>query len=256
MKNVAIVTGASGGLGKEFVKLILEMPEIDEIWAMARSRDKLAALAAELGDKVKPYPADLSSIDAIKSFGEQMLSEDINVSILVNNAGYAKFGSYGDIDVDETVNMIDLNVNGVVAMALVCLPYMNKGAQMINIASQASFQPLPYLNVYAATKAFVRNYSRALNLELRDRGICVTAVCPGWIETPFFDRGLIGAEKTAKNFANMSQPKDVAKKAMRDAMRGKDISVYSLYVKFCHAVAKLLPQSAMMRFWLLQQRLK
>lgn len=255
MKNIAIVTGASGGLGKEFVKLILAMPEVDEIWAMARSRDKLEALAEELGEKVKPYPMDLSDVEAIKSFGESLESQDVSISFLINNAGFAKFCAYDDISLDESINMINLNVSGVVAMGLVCIPYMPKGSHMLNVASQASFQPLPYQNVYSSTKAFVRNYSRALNVELRDKGITVTAVCPGWIKTPLFDRGLIGAEKAASNFSNMSSPDDVARKAMKDALRGKDMSVYSFYVKLCHLVAKLLPQKLMIKIWLKQQKL-
>ena len=255
MKNIAIVTGASGGLGREFVRLILEKPEIDEVWAMARSRDKLEALASEFGDKVKVYPMDLSDVEAIKDFGESLKEADVKISFLVNNAGFAKFCAYNDISLDESINMINLNVSGVVAMGLVCIPYMPKGSHMINIASQASFQPLPYQNVYSSTKAFVRNYSRALNVELREKGIIVTAVCPGWIKTPLFDRGLIGAEKAASNFSNMSEPKDVAEQAMRDALRGKDMSVYSFYVKLCHLVAKILPQKLMIKIWLSQQKL-
>ena len=255
MKNIAIVTGASGGLGREFVRLILEMPEVDEVWAMARSLDKLEALASEFGDRVKPYPMDLSDVEAIKAFGESLKEADVKISFLVNNAGFAKFCAYDDISLDESINMINLNVSGVVAMGLVCIPYMPKGSHMINIASQASCQPLPYQNVYSSTKAFVRNYSRALNVELREKGIIVTAVCPGWIKTPLFDRGLIGAKKAASNFSNMSEPKDVAEKAMRDALRGKDMSVYSFYVKLCHLVAKILPQKLMIKIWLGQQKL-
>ncbi len=256
MKNIAIVTGASGGLGREFVKQILEMGKVDEIIAMARSKDKLDALAEEFGDKVKSYPIDLSDVEAIKKFGEHLAEEKPSVSMLVNNAGFAKFCDYDDISLDESINMINLNVSGVVAMGLVCIPFMPKGAHIINIASQASFQPLPYQNIYSSTKSFVRNYSRALNVELREKGIKVTAVCPGWIKTPLFDRGLIGAKKAASNFSNMSLPDAVAKKALKDALAGKDMSVYSFYVKLCHLVAKILPQKMMMKVWLKQQKLK
>ena len=255
MKNIAIVTGASGGLGREFVKQILETQKVDEVIAIARNKEKLDMLSSEFGDKVKPYPMDLSNVESIKAFGEYLKGEEVKISLLVNNAGFAKFCSYDDITLDESINMINLNISGVVAMGLVCIPYIPEGGHIINIASQASFQPLPYQNIYSSTKSFVRNYSRALNVELREKKICVTAVCPGWIKTPLFDRGLIGAKKAASNFSNMSMPEDVARKALHDAMRGKDMSVYSFYVKLCHAVAKILPQRMMIKIWLKQQKL-
>lgn len=255
MKDIAIVTGASSGIGREFVKLLLGRKEVDEIWIIARNADRLQAMVAEFGDKLKPVPMDLSDIEQIKSLSSTLKSADANISFLINSAGFGKFGSYSDIGIDESVNMIDLNISGLVAMGLVCLPFMRRGARIINIASQASFQPLPYLNVYSATKAFVRNYSRALNVELKERRITVTAVCPGWMDTAFIDRGKTDATKTVSRFVNMTTPDVVAAKALRDAMRGKDISTYSLYVKFNRLVAKLLPQRVMMKIWLRQQKL-
>ncbi|MDO4501309.1 MAG: SDR family NAD(P)-dependent oxidoreductase, partial [Erysipelotrichaceae bacterium] len=166
----------------------------------------------------------------------------------------AKFCSYDDLSVDESINMIDLNISGVVAMGLVCIPHMEKGSHIINIASQASFQPLPYQNIYSSTKAFVRNYTRALNVELKDKGVTAIAVCPGWMKTGLFDRGLIGAKKATKNFIGMVTPDVVAKKALSDADKGKDMSVYGLYVKMCHLMAKFLPQKIMMKIWLMQQK--
>lgn len=254
-KRIAIVTGASSGLGREFVKLLAARDGISEIWAVARSKDKLQALAGEFGPKVRTFSIDLSVPANIEAFAqEQLAGAGVSVAYLVNSAGYAKLCSYADISIGQSVNMVDLNVNGVVAMCLACLPHMERGARILNIASQASFQPLPYMNIYSATKAFVRNYSRALNVEVRERGITVTAVCPGWMDTPFFDRGIIGAAKAPTRFLGMTTPEKVAARALRDADRGRDISVYSLYVKLCHLAAKLLPQRAMMRLWLRQQR--
>ncbi|ODM24831.1 SDR family NAD(P)-dependent oxidoreductase [Acetivibrio mesophilus] len=254
-KNVAIITGASSGLGKEFVNLILNDDEIDEIWAIARDEKKLQALLEEGGKKIKPFSIDLSIIDEIKKFEEEIKKQDIVIKILINNAGFAKFCSYDDLSIDESINMVDLNVSGVVAMGLVCIPYMERGSHILNISSQASFQPLPYQNIYSSTKAFVRNYSRALNVELKDRGISVTAVCPGWMKTALFDRAAIGAEKATNNFSGMVTPDKVAKKALKDAKKNKDISVYGIYVKFCHLMAKLLPQKMMMKVWLMQQKI-
>ena len=255
MKNIAIVTGASSGIGREFVKLLLGRGELDEIWIIARSAERLQSMVTEFGDKLKPVPMDMSDIEQIKTLSDRLKNPEVNICFLVNSAGFGKFGSYSDVGIDESVNMVDLNISGLVAMGLVCLPFMSKGGRIINIASQASFQPLPYLNVYSATKAFVRNYSRALNVELKDRGITVTAVCPGWMDTAFIDRGKTNATKTVSRFVNMTTPNVVAAKALRDSLRGRDISTYSLYVKFNRLIAKFLPQRLMMRIWLGQQGL-
>lgn len=255
-KNIAIITGASSGFGKEFVRLLARERVIDEIWAVARDRKKLQRLSTEFKNRLKIFSVDLSDKKKLKDFALVIRNANVNIRYLINNAGYGKFGSYRNLTIDESVNMVDLNISAVVQMGLVCIPYMKRGSHIINIASQASFQPLPYLNIYSATKAFVRNYSRALHVELRDKGITVTAVCPGWMRTSFFDRAEIGAAKSVKKFAGMTTPDKVAAKALSDARKGKDISVYGIYVRCAHLAAKLLPQRVMMKIWLRQQKIK
>lgn len=258
-KKIAIVTGATGGLGREFVRLLLKEKNVDEIWALARNEKKLSRLKEKFGKKIKIYSIDLSSVRQMKCFGEELHEEarrkNLEISYLVNNAGFAKFCSYGDLSVEESLNMMHVNMDAVVAMGLVCIPYMKKGSHMINIASQASFQPLPYQNIYSSTKSFVRNYSRALNVELKEKGICVTAVCPGWIKTDLYKRAKIGARKATTKYVGMVTPDKVAKKALKDAKKCKDISIYSLFTKTAHVVAKILPQRMMMKIWLKQQHL-
>ena len=258
-KKIAIVTGATGGLGREFVRLLLKEKNVDEIWALARNEKKLSRLKDKFGKKIKIYSIDLSSVRQIKCFGEELHEEagrkNLEISYLVNNAGFAKFCSYGDLSVEESLNMMHVNMDAVVATALVCTPHMKKGSHMINIASQASFQPLPYQNIYSSTKSFVRNYSRALNVELKEKGICVTAVCPGWIKTDLYKRAEIGARKATTKYVGMVTPDKVAKKALKDAKKCKDISIYSLFTKISHIAAKLLPQRMMMKIWLKQQHL-
>ena len=254
-ERIAVITGASGGFGREFTRLLSADREIDGIWAIARNQAKLDQLKADFGEKIKTFSIDLSDTKAILGFKEVLDKEKPEISYLINNAGFAKLCAYSDISVLESVNMIDLNCGGVVAMGLVCIPYMSAGSRMLNVASQSAFQPLPYLNIYGATKAFVRNYSRALNIELKERGITVTAVCPGWMDTDLIDRARVGAKKAPRKFAGMVTPGKVAKKALSDAKRGRDISVYGAYVKFCHTLAKVLPQRLMMKIWLIQQGL-
>lgn len=254
-KHIAVVTGASGGFGRAFVQLLLQKPGIDEIWAIARNRQRLEALQQALGARVRVFSLDLAQPQAFDALAEHLKEESPRIAYLVNNAGYAKFCDYSDLSVAQSLDMLSLNCGGVVAVGLTCLPYMPRGGRILNIASQASFQPLPYQNLYSASKAFVRSYSRALNVELRGRGITVTAVCPGWMKTALYDRADIGAKRATRTFMHMVEPEPVAAKALRDADRGRDMSVYSLFTKSCHVAAKLLPQSVVMRAWLLQQRL-
>ena len=254
--NIAIVTGASSGLGKEFVKLLVNDVSLDKIFVLARNEEKLNNLKSEFGDKIQPYSIDLSDIENIKNFGKYLESQNVNIKILINNAGFAKFCSYEDISIDESVNMIDLNISGVVTMGLVCIPFMKRGSHILNVASLAAFQPLPYQNIYSATKSFVKNYSQALNVELKENGITVTAVCPGWMNTDLYKRGCINAKKGTNKFAFMVEPDVVAKKALKDAYKGKDMSVYGLPTNICRFMSKILPEKLIMQGWLSQQGIK
>ena len=254
--KAAIVTGASSGLGKEFVKLLVRENRFDAIFVLSRTEEKLESLKSEFGDIIKPYVIDLSDIEQIKNFGRFISEQNVKIELLINNAGFGKFCSYDEITLDESINMINLNIKGVVAMGLVCIPFMEKGSHIINISSQAAFQPVPYQNIYSATKSFVKNYSQALNAELKEKGIKVTAVCPGWVNTDFFKRACINAQKAPKNFEFITEPDVIAKKALKDAYGGKDLSVCGFYVNFCRIMVKLLPEKWIMKYWLWSQKLK
>ena len=255
-KNIAIVTGASSGIGREFVALLLKEEGIDELWAIGLNEDRLKEVKETDRDRVRVFPMDLTQRKNLDIIEALIVSESVNIKWLVNCAGYAKFCDYGGIDRFTSINMIDLNVSALVAMGLICLPYMQKGGHIINMASQASFQPLPYQNIYSSTKAFVRNYTRALNVELKGKGVVATAVCPGWMQTRLIERAIVKGEKGTRVFPHIVYPDVVAKKAIKDAKKSKDISIYGLYTKLSHTVAKMLPQKCMMGLWLKQQRLK
>ena len=255
-KKTAIVTGASSGLGKEFVRLLVCDEKFDEIYVLSRNEEKLNNLKAEFGEKIKPYIIDLSDIEKIKNFGRFIEEQNVEIKLLINNAGFAKFCSYDEISLDESINMINLNISGVVAMGLVCIPFMEKCSHIINISSQAAFQPVPYQNIYSSTKSFVKNYSQALNTELKEKGIKVTAVCPGWIKTNLFERACINAKKAPKRFEFMVKPEIIAEQALKDAYAGKDISIYGFYVNFCRLFSKFMPEKWVMKVWLFMQGIK
>lgn len=128
---VAIVTGASGGFGREFVKLLLRQADVSEVWAIARDEGKLKRLAAGSEGKVRIFPMDLTDRTCFAEIERQLKQSHMPVKYLVNNAGFAKFCSYGDLSVGESLNMIDLNVGAVVALGLTCIPYMAKGGYAV-----------------------------------------------------------------------------------------------------------------------------
>lgn len=244
-KRIAIITGASGGIGREFTKVMLEEP-VDEIWAIARNQRKLEALREEFGAKVIPISKDLTDSGELHSIGVMLTETKPVIAYLINNAGMAKMGSLEDFSAEEIENTIHINCIAVAVLCTLCTPYMQRGSRILNISSASSFWPLPYLNLYASTKVFVRSYSRSLNAELRKNGITVTAVCPGWVDTELLVREINGV---SVKFPGIVSAERVVMEAMRDAKRGRDMSVCSLYVKGQHVLAKFLPQKAAMRAW-------
>ncbi|MFA9464676.1 MAG: SDR family NAD(P)-dependent oxidoreductase [Velocimicrobium sp.] len=244
-KRIAIITGASGGIGKEFTKRMLQ-EEVDEIWAIARNQEKLIALKREFGDKIIIVPKDLSKSTELLSIGELLKNQKPVIAYLINNAGLAKMGSYQDFTVEEIMDTMHVNCTALAVLCTLCIPYMIKGSRILNVSSASSFQPLPYLNLYAATKAFERTYSRALNMELRGTGITSTAVCPSWVDTDLLMKEFNGKRIKFPGIVTVDR---VAIKALRDSKRGKDMSVCTVYVKYLHILAKLFPQKMVMNTW-------
>lgn len=184
-KRIALVTGGSSGLGREFAVQIDAMQVVDEVWLVARDEGALNAVAAALSTPARIIVADLTNKDDIAAIAAALDDARPRVSYLVNAAGFGKFGDWQTIS-DEAVDaMIDLNCRGLVDMTRAALPYMDRGSRIIEVASAAAFVPLPHMNVYAATKAFVLRYTRALRWELHGTGITATALCPTWVKTGF-----------------------------------------------------------------------
>ena len=246
--NIAIVTGASSGMGRDFVRA-LDKRGYDEIWAIARRRDALASLAAECETKVRVMALDLKTDAAFGELDAALAEAKPDVRYLVCGAGYGRFGDYTKVDFAESRGMIDLNVTALVRTSYAALPYMSEGAHIIEIASASAFMPLPHLNVYAATKAFVRHFSRALGAELSPRGISVTALCPGWVDTEF----MATADKTDRgsvtSFPGMKKSPEVVAAALKAADRGRAMCVPGLPIKATHLASKLFPTGVAMRVW-------
>lgn len=246
MKKIVILTGATGGVGQEFLKQMLE-EKVDEVWAVARNEQKLSKLRVQYGERVVPISVDLSELSGVEKIEEMLIKHQPHIEYLINNAGMAKMGDYHDFSMEEIDKTINLNCKAPVMLSKICIPYMGEGSKILNISSASAFQPNPYINLYAASKAFERNYSRALNIELKRLGITCVAVCPGWIDTELLQREING--KKVK-FPGLVTADKVVKQAIKDAKKGKDMSVCSLYVKCQHVNVKLLPQKLVMKIWM------
>lgn len=257
MKKIIVVTGASSGMGKEFLIQILEKEkDVDEIWAIARREERLIKLKKEVSEKIVPIKLDLSEESELLKYKEKVEEEKPNIIILANCAGFGIFEHSENIKTEIKLNMIDLNVKAPVAMIDYSLPYMKKGAKIMNIASCAGFQPIPYINDYAATKSFLLSYSRALNRELEYKGIHVLAVTPYWTKTEFFDRAIDEKKKKVViNYNAMYDPTEVMKLAIKDLYTRKDVSIYGFVNRGQRLLTKVLPHSLVMKVWTNQQKL-
>lgn len=246
MKKIAMITGASGGIGRIFVRELVK-ETLDEIWVIGRNQERLLELKKEFGEKIVPICKDLTVDADIWSVSDLLREQTISVLWLVNNAGIAKMAPSAEFSVSEINQTIDLNCKAPAQLINICIPFMEKGAKVLNISSASAFQPVPYINLYAATKAFERSYSRALNAELKSSGITVTAVCPGWVDTAMLSKEINGKKV---HFPGIVDPEKVVEKALKDAKKGRDMSVCSLYVKCQHLNVKLLPQKLTMKVWM------
>ena len=256
MKKIAVITGASSGMGKRFAQRVNEFGTFDEVWVIARHKEQLEALRETVPFPVRVLALDLTDRASFDAYAAALTEEPVEIGLLLNASGFGKFAAVADTPLQVDLNMTDLNCQAVVAMCQLSIPYMAKGGQIINIASVAAFQPIPYINVYGATKAFVLSFSRALNRELRPRGVAVMAVCPFWTKTAFFDRAVVSEEKpVVKKYVAMYDPEDIVTRAWRDAKRGKDVSKYGFIARVQAGLAKLLPHSLVMSVWMAQQDL-
>lgn len=245
MARVAIITGATGGLGMEFIRVIDNWDDIDEIWAVGRNEDKLNNLSDSY-KKVVAIRADLLK-NGMEILAEKVMSEKPEIRLLINNAGVGYFGLFEKLDGKQVENYCSLNCTVPSRLISCSLPYMNEGSGILNISSASSFQPNPYLALYSASKVYLKNLSRALSMELKSRGITVTAVCPGWIDTE-----MLPHEKDGKSikYTGMIRAEKVVKRALKDYRKGKDMSVPGAFSKWFRFYSKVMPTGIVMKQWM------
>lgn len=250
--KIAVFTGASSGMGREFVKQICAEEKFDEVWVIARRLDRLEELKQEIDQPVKCISLDLTKKKSFDEYKKLLNEAQPEVSVLVNASGYGKFGAFSDIPLEEHLGMIDLNDKALVAITYLTLPYLKDGSRVYQVDSLSSFQPVPYISTYGATKAFVLSFTRAVNAELRHSGIKMMAVCPGWVKTEFFNRAVTD-ESVITYYNKIFTASEVVKRAVRDMKKGKDVSVCGFSIRAQVLLTKLLPHKWVMKIWLKQQ---
>ena len=239
---IAIITGATGDIGEEFVKNLLA--ETDQVWAVGRSENKLTSLKAKYGDKIVPVRVDLSDRDDIFSFCSKIESDKPEIKYLVNNAGVAKMKPVSEFSLEEISDMLDINDKAATLICRACIPYMMKGSYILNVASASAFQPNPYIALYSASKAYLLSFTRSLNVE--NENITCTAVCPGWVDTQMLPKKNQGKDI---NYPGMTPASKVVEVALKDCHKGKDVSVCSFYFRYMRFLSKVTPHSIAMKMW-------
>ena len=247
--SIAILTGASAGLGQSFFKsLIARYPDLDGIWLIARRKERLEQMAADSPVPVTVLPLDLVDPASYDALGDKLKAEGARVKILINNAGLGELDNVADSTWPVQSRMVDLNCRALTAVTTVVLPYMERGSFIINVCSIASFCPNTRMTVYSSTKAYVMSFTKGLREELKPLGINALAVCPGPMKTEFLDVANITERSKMFKTLPYSDPDAVADKAVVKAARGRCVYTHLLLFKFYRVLAKLLPHNIMMQF--------
>ena len=250
MSKTALITGASGGIGAEFAKILAENK--DNLILVARSKNKLDELKKELEDKhnisVFTIGKDLSHPGAAKEVYDELKEKGVSIDYLINNAGFGDFGFFAESDWNKQEQMINLNVTALAHFTRLFLPDMIRrgGGKILNVASTASFQPGPTMSVYFATKAFVLSFSEAVNNEVREHGITVTALCPGATQSGF---QAAASMQDSKLFAGNNFPtsREVAEFGYRAMMKGKAVAIHGFKNSIMANSVRFAPRSLVVK---------
>lgn len=238
-RPIALVTGASAGIGTVFAQRLAS--DGYDLVLVARDRERLEKLAAELPTEVEVLAADLTKGDELATVEARLRDEAKPVELLVNNAGFGTAGTFVELDVDTEEREIRLNVVALVRLSHAALRVMvprGKGG-VINVSSLASYQPGPYNATYAATKAFVSSFSHALHEEVKGKGVTVTVLCPGFTRTEFQERA--GLKQEGGPSFLWQGPEPVVDAALKDFRRRAAVSIPGLHNQVAAALSSVLP---------------
>lgn len=248
-KKIIIITGASSGLGQEFAfQLDGIFRDLDEIWLVARRKERLVELSKLLDIPAKIIAMDVTKEQDILAFEKMLETEAVSVHMLINCAGYGLMGRFDAISIKEQLGMLEVNCKALTRLTYDCIPYMCRNGRIIQLASSAAFVPQKNFAVYAATKSYVLSFSRALREELKEKGIWVTAVCPGPVETEFFETAEKYGSTLAVKKLTMVSPQRVVREALSDSYKRKAVSICSFPMKGFGALTKIIPHQVILNF--------
>lgn len=245
--KIVIITGASSGIGAEFARqLDREVSGVDEFWLTARRKERMEELAETMEHPVRIFAEDIRERSFYQELERQLKEQKADVKILVNCAGYGIVGKAADRSKEELLGILDVNCKALTAVTVLCLPYMRRNARIFQMSSSAAYLPQPDFAVYAASKSYVLSFSRALAEELRERRIYVTAVCPGPVDTKFFELAeQYGASYGFKKYFMMHADK-VAAEAIRAAKRKQTVVTPGVGMKGFRLLTKLVPHKVLL----------
>jgi short-subunit dehydrogenase len=249
--KIAVITGASSGIGREFVYAVDKNYSFDEIWVIARRAERLEELKEKCRNPIRPVALDLAADADLKVYAELLEKEKPEIALLVNAAGCGVFGPFEEKELDALLHSARLNALSLTAMCHLSLPCMKSGSAIINMGSNSSWQPVPYQAVYGASKSYVLSLSRAIGRELRPRGVHVMCVCPGWIKTEFQQHAK--HDEYIRYVDRWYGPEEVAAQAMKDLEKKKTVSILGAPVRRQVALVKHLPVDMVMDIWCRQQ---
>ena len=253
--KIAIVTGASSGMGREFVLQLTQYVSVDEIWVIARRRSALESLKDEAAVPVRPICLDLLDSAGFEAFARLLAEEKPEIRLLVNAAGFGKCGYFEKVSIEDDCKMLDLNCKALVVMTRLCIPYMPRGSHILQLDSLSAFQPVPYITTYGATKAFVLSYSRAMNRELKNRGIRMMTLNPGWVKTEFFNHACQTNEGEVQYYDRLYEADFCVAYGLKHLYQTKkDYAVPGFFTRMQVRLVKLLPHTMVMNTWLNQQK--
>lgn len=247
--NIAVITGASSGIGAEYALEIDRTRQgIDEIWLIARRKDRLDMLAEKLKTPCRTLALDITKDECIAEYQNLLKDSVAVVMMLINNAGYGKLGNFDSLETAQNAGMVRLNCEALTVMSSVTLPFMKNGGEIVNLCSIASFAPNTRMAVYSSTKAYVMSLSRAMRSELKPRGINVIAVCPGPMDTEFLKIADIEPGKSSA-FDSLPRvsPEIMARKSLIASKKRRAVYTNRGFYKFYRIIAKLLPHSIIMK---------
>lgn len=249
MKNIVIITGASSGMGMEFAKqLDKKLKKVDEFWLVARRKERLEKLDFLLHHKCRLFDVDLMNKEQVKRIEDALKGEkQYRIRMLVNCAGFGLVGQFKDLEKEEQLEMIDLNCKALTEMTYICVPHMDRKSRIIQLASVAAFLPQKSFAIYAASKSYVLSFSRALNEELRDLDITVTAVCPGPVDTEFFEVAERNGTTMEIKKLVMVQADRVVSDAIFASQMKWSISLCSIPMVLFLGLTKFLPHSLVLK---------